>query len=299
VVYNVEAARPMLATAAETTIRTFSWRKLGLLGLLLVAAYAPILWELGKDWMNNPDMGHGVFVPVVAGYIAWKRKDRIAALPCEPNPWGLLIVGLAMVQLVLGTLGSELFLSRTAFVFSIFGIILATGGMAILKELAFPAVMLFFMVPIPAIIYSSITFPLQLLASRLAEWSLVVLGIPVLREGNILELVTGPLSVVEACSGIRSLLSLTFFSLIYGYMAEKRTWIRAVLFLATVPIALIANGSRVSITAILAQIDPALADGLYHEFTGLVVFFVAIAILVAFHRLVLIALRFVPGKALA
>ena len=117
-----------------------------------------------------------------------------------------------------------------------------------LRKLAFPLFLLFFMVPIPAVIYNRITFPLQILASRLADDALTVLSIPVLREGNILELPNQRLSVVEACSGIRSLLSLTFLSLVYGYFFERRVWLRVVLFLATVPIAIVANGSRVTLT---------------------------------------------------
>src|SRR5206468_4497010 len=114
--------------------------------------------------------------------------------------------------------------------------------------MAFPLFLLFFMVPIPTAIYNQITFPLQILASRLADGALTVLGVPVLREGNILDLPSQRLSVVEACSGIRSLLSLTFLSLVYGYFFEKRTGVRIALFFATIPIAIVANGSRVTLT---------------------------------------------------
>jgi exosortase len=145
--------------------------------------------------------------------------------------------------------------------------------------------LLFFMVPIPAIIYSRITFPLQLLASRVAEFVLTLLDVPVLREGNILELPEQRLSVVEACSGIRSLLSLTFLSLVYGYFFESRTWIRVVLFLATVPIAIVANASRVTLTGLLTQFRPELAEGFFHTAQGWVIFMVALFIMVFVHQL--------------
>src|SRR5439155_17159153 len=138
--------------------------------------------------------------------------------------------------------------------------------------MAFPLFVLFFMVPIPAVIYNQITFPLQSLASRSAEWALMAIGIPVLREGNILELAGQKLSVVEACSGIRSLLTLSFLSLVYGYFFEKKIWMRAVLFVATVPIAIVANASRVTLTGILSGYNPALAHGFFHSASGWVIF---------------------------
>jgi exosortase len=150
---------------------------------------------------------------------------------------------------------------------------------------AFPLCLLFLMIPIPAVIYNQITFPLQILASRLAAGALAVLGIPVFREGNILELPSQRISVVEACSGIRSLLSLTFLSLVYGYFFEKKTWIRVMLFLATVPVAILANGGRVTVTGILSEIRPDLAEGSFHESAGLVIFLVAAIILFVFHKM--------------
>jgi exosortase len=151
--------------------------------------------------------------------------------------------------------------------------------------MAFPLFLLFFMLPIPAIIYNQITFPLQLLASRLAEWSLMFIGIPVLREGNILELAGQKLSVVEACSGIRSLLTLSFLSLVYGYFFERKIWMRVLLFVATVPIAILANASRVTLTGILSEIKPELAHGFFHSASGWVIFMVALMILAVLHQM--------------
>jgi exosortase len=191
------------------------------------------------------------------------------------------------VQFLVATLGVELFLTRSAFVITIIGAVLLLGGTVILKKLAFPLFLLFFMVPIPALIYNSVTFPLQLLASRLAAEALTVLSIPVMREGNVLELPNQTLSVVEACSGIRSLLSLTFLSLVYGYFFERKIWIRVVLFFSTVPIAIVANGSRVTLTGVLTQIKPELAEGFFHTASGWVIFMVALVILLLFHQLVI------------
>jgi exosortase len=188
------------------------------------------------------------------------------------------------LQFYVAVLGAEDFLARTALVFAIIGSVLWVAGWRILKILAFPLFLLFFMIPIPSVIYYQMTLPLQFLASDIAERTLSLVGIPVLREGNILELPSQRLSVVEACSGIRSLLSLSFLSLVYGYFFEKRAWIRVALFISTVPIAIIANSARVSITGVVSEVDPELARGVFHFAEGWVVFVAALAMLVLTHR---------------
>ena len=188
-------------------------------------------------------------------------------------------------------------MARSAFVITLIGMVWLLGGTLMLRELAFPLFLLFFMVPIPAVIYNRITFPLQILASRLAADALTVLSIPVLREGNILELPNQRLSVVEACSGIRSLLSLTFLALVYGYFFERRTWLRVALFLATVPIAIVANGSRVTLTGVLTEVKPELAEGFFHTASGWVIFMVALAILIAFHRLMVVGAELLSRRS--
>jgi exosortase len=262
------------------------WGQIAWFGLLMIACWAPVLRALVRQWASDPDMGHGFFVPVIAGYIVWLKRDELLAIKPQPNWWGLVVVMFAGVQLMIGTLGVELFLARTSFVIMLIGVVWLLGGSLMLKKLAFPLFLLFFMVPIDAVIYNQITFPLQLLASRLADGALTLLSVPVLREGNILELPNQRLSVVEACSGIRSLLSLTFLSLVYGYFFEKKTWIRVVLFLSTVPIAIVANSSRVTITGILTQVKPDAAEGFFHEAEGWVIFMVALGILILFHQLI-------------
>jgi exosortase len=198
--------------------------------------------------------------------------------------------------LYLATLGAEVFLSRIAFVISIIGMVLLLGGMRYLRILAFPLFLLFFMVPIPAIIYNKITFPLQILASELANAALDFMRIPVLREGNILHLAETSLSVVEACSGIRSLLSLTFLALVYGYFFEKSLWMRVILFVATVPIAIVANASRVTLTGLLTEIKPELAEGFFHTASGWVIFMVALAAMIVFHQILKLGNRFVQAR---
>ena len=256
-------------------------------GILLIACYAPVLYGLVHQWATDEDMGHGFFVPAVAGFIAWKRRDELVSLKPVPNYWGLALVVFGAIQMMLGTLGAQIFIARTAFLISLVGAVLFLGGTRALKILAFPLFLLVFMFPIPAIIYARITLPLQLFASSVAETVLNFIGTPVLRDGNVLELANGQrLSVVEACSGIRSLLSLSFLSLIYAYFFDHKVWMRWVLLAATIPIAIAANASRVTLTGLISEYRPDLAQGFFHTLEGWVLFIVALVLLVVLHQLI-------------
>jgi len=279
-------ASSVFITSPQQKRSTFDWTSIAWFALLLLVCYAPVLTALVKNWNDDADMGHGFFVPVIAAYIAWQKKDQLGGVIAKPNWWGLAIVLYGALQLYIATLGAELFLARTAFVISIIGVVLLLGGREYLRIFAFPLFLLFFMVPIPAILYNRITLPLQYTASATADFVLQLMGYAVLREGNILELPSQRLSVVEACSGIRSLLSLSFLSLVYGYFFEKKTWIRVALFLSTIPIAIIANAGRVTLTGMLSEIKPELAEGFFHEFSGWVIFMIALAIMVGLHQIV-------------
>jgi exosortase len=272
------------------------WLPIVWFGVLLIGCFAPVLGRLIRQWNHDPDMGHGFFVPLIAGFIVWQRRDQLAMVKPKPNMWGLALVVFGALQLIIGTLGAELFTARISFVITLIGVVWFLGGTVMLKKLAFPLFLLFFMIPIPAIIYSSLTLKLQIFASKLADEALTLLAIPVYREGNILDLPNQRLSVVEACSGIRSLLSLTFLSLVYGYFFEKKTWMRVLLFFSTIPIAIIANGSLVTITGIMTQVDPKLAEGFFHEAEGWVIFMVALAMLLVFHQVMIKTLSFVEAR---
>jgi len=274
----------------------FPWRTIAWFAILLIAGYLPVLRYLIRQWSHDEDMGHGFFVPIIACYIVWQHREELLTLKLKPSLWGLVLVGMSSVLLIIGTLGAELFTTRLSFVFTLIGVVLALGGVPLIRKLAFPLFLLFFMIPIPAVIYNRITFPLQIIASELADGALNLLAIPVIREGNVLELANQKLNVVEACSGIRSLLSLTFLSLVYGYFFEKRAWVRAVLFFSTIPIAIVANGSRVTATALVTQIKAELAEGFFHEAQGWVIFMVALVILIVWHQLLNRTTTFIEAR---
>jgi exosortase len=281
---------------AETVSKSqFPWAKIAWFGALMIACYAPILRLLVWQWDNDADMSHGYFVPLVSGFVVWQRRDELMALKPRPNWWGLAVVVLGGLMLILATLGAELFIARISFVITLIGAVWLLGGTLIVRNLMFPLLLLFLMIPIPAVIYNQFTFQLQLLASRFADTALTAFSIPVLREGNILELPTQRLDVVEACSGIRSLITLTFLSLVYGYFFEKRKFVRLLLFLSTIPVAIVANGLRITITGVLTQDHPELAEGFFHAATGLFLAMGAFSIMVIFHLLIV---RFIKFKEL-
>ncbi len=253
--------------------------------ILLLACYAPLLAGLARQWATDPDMSHGFFVLPVVAFVVWRRREELAAIRPVTNWWGLAIVIWGAAQMLLGTLGAQVFVARTAFLISLTGALLFVGGTRALRALAFPLVLLLFLFPIPAIVYARVTLPLQIFASAGAETVLNWIGIPVLRDGNILELPHERLSVVEACSGIRSLLSLSFLSLVYAYFFDKRVGMRWVLLAATVPIAIAANAARVTLMGVLSEYRASLAHGAFHLFEGWVLFVVALGLLVTVHQL--------------
>ena len=284
---------------APVKSRAISWPAVAWFSLLLIAVYFPILSKLVQQWSTDDDVSHGFFVPIVAGYIAWQRRDKLLSIEWKPAWWGIALLVWAGLQAYLGMLGAELFLQRTAFLLSLVAMLLILGGTGLVRELAFPLLLLPFMIPLPTVVYNQLTFPLQLFASAVAEKSLDVLNVPVLRDGNILELASQKLSVAEACSGIRSLLSLSFLSLVYAYFFDRKVWMRWVLLIATIPIAIIANSARVTLTGVFSEIDPSLAEGFFHEAEGWVIFLVALVMLVLVHQaLSWIYRRWRPGPTM-
>ena len=204
----------------------------------------------------------------------------------RPSNWGLLMILLSLCTLVVGVFGAELFLSRISLILLMAGILLFMCGAPTFRALLFPLLFLFLMVPIPSIVFSQITLPLQLLASKLSAGLLPLLGVPVLREGNIINLPAMPLEVADACSGIRSLLSLTTLAIMYGYLMEDRVSIRVILALASIPIAVAANALRIVGTGLLVQYwDPDKAQGFFHEFSGWLMFVFSLLVLFACHQL--------------
>ncbi len=199
-----------------------------------------------------------------------------------------MVVVASLGLLAVGTLGAELFLTRISLIGALAGTILFLWGTEVLRVLAFPLALLLLMVPIPAIIFNQMAFPLQLLASKFGTAVMQAAAVPVLREGNVISLANTTLEVAEACSGIRSLISLLTLGIVYGYFTDQRTWVRVAIAASTIPIAIVANGIRVAGTGVLAHYyGREAADGFFHSFSGWLVFVVAFAMMFAMTRALL------------
>ena len=261
------------------------------LGALLLT-YWNVLVSLVGAWYTDDNYSHGFIIVPLALYFAWERRTILSATPIRPSAFGLVVVAGSLVLLVGGLLGAELFLSRVSIIGSLAGTILFLFGWKMLRELQFPLAFLLLMIPLPAIIFNKIAFRLQLLASNVGEYSISSMNIPILREGNLLILANATLEVAEACSGIRSLVSLVTFGLVSGYIVDHRIWVRAVIALSAIPVAIIANGIRVAGAGVAAHnYGAAGAEGLLHEFSGWAVFVGAFLMMLTLQRLLL---RFVP-----
>ena len=254
-----------------------------------VLLYRHVMTKLTLDWWTDGNYSHGFFIIPIAAYLAWERRDRFYAATHRPTVFGLLVIVGSILVLAGGVLGSELCLTRISLLGTAVGIVLFFFGWARLGVLAFPMAFLFLMIPLPAIIFNQIAFPLQLLASRFGEATLSSVNIPVLREGNVLILANTTLEVAEACSGIRSLISLLTLGIVFGYFADSRVWVRSLIALSSVPVAIVANGARVAGTGIAAHyVGPAAAEGFFHEFSGWIVFIAAFAMMLVIQRGILL-----------
>ena len=275
--------------------RSWLWLVAGLV-VLVAFLYYSILGFLVQDWWTDPNFSHGFFVPAFSIFVIWQRRKVLASIPVDPSWSGLGIIVLALLVYLLGVIGAELFLSRSSFILLLAGLIIYFLGWGYFRALMFPWAFLFLMVPLPTLVLSEVTFPLQFFASKLASSLLALVGVPVLREGNIIQLPTMSLEVVEACSGIRSLVSLVTLAVIYGYLMESGRAFRVILELAAVPIAIAANSLRVMGTGLLGLYwGPEKAEGFFHTFSGWVIFILALGMLFALHRVLRMLQQLLPA----
>jgi len=295
------------------------WQGLAI-SFAIAFAYATVLVKLVHDWWNDENYSHGLLIPLIIGYIIWSQREKLARVPTRP---ALLLGGSAVLCALLalwaGVAGAELYTQRLSLVLLLAGIAVYFWGLSLLRLLLVPLGLLFLAIPIPAIVFNKIAFPLQLFASRCAVWSMSVLGIPVLRQGNIIELKplnsfdTKKLEVVEACSGIRSLMTLLTLAVVFAYFSHSPSndppdsgkrfgWLRnywfwraVILVVSAVPIAIVTNAFRVSGTGILAHhYGTAVADGFFHSFSGWAIYIVAFIMLFGIG---MILDRFRPAQA--
>ena len=255
--------------------------QLGFLLLAFLALYYPFIQTLMRDWDTNDNYSQGYFIPFVSAFMIWWVLKDLEINDLKPSNWGIAIIVLGLLQLFIAKVGSEYFLQRTSMIIVLFGISFFLFGGRFTKTIWLPLVYLIFMVPLPAIIWNRIAFPMQLFASAITEDVVRFIGIPILREGNVLHLAQTSLEVVDACSGLRSLVNILGLAVGLGFVMNREAWKRWALFLAAFPIAVIVNIIRLAGTAVLAtRYGGDVARGFLHDFSGWLVFVAGIALLI-------------------
>lgn len=310
-----------LSAITGVPARKHLWQILAITSALIFA-YATVLRKLGHDWWTDENYSHGLLIPFIIIFVLWSQRDRLINAARRPSTTlGLGAVLCALAALWAGTAGAELYLQRTSLVLMLAGTVLYFWGFNLLRLLVVPIFLLLLAIPIPAIIFNKVAFPLQLFASRCAVWAMTLFDIPVLRQGNVIELIplgsleTKKLEVVEACSGIRSLMTLVTLAVVFAYFTHPRGdmpgssdggdrsqgtgsnvssrvaqllsslksygfWRSMIIVLSAVPIAIFTNALRVSGTGVLARYyGTQVADGFFHSFSGWVIYVVAFLML--------------------
>jgi len=255
-------------------------------GLALICAiilcYAEILFDMAVQWLNDPNYSHGLLIPVFSGCLIWKNKNTFSLLEIRPTSKGLFLLVIGLLLLIIGKAGSEFFTMRLSFVVVLFGLLLFVMGTEVTKKILFPIGFLVFMIPLPYVIYNDISFPLRLLTVTFSSEILSLLGISLTRDGNIIRLSQTSLHVIDACSGLRSIMTLSALAVLFAYLTQKSIWRKLLLFLMAIPIAVITNTVRITGTAIVAdRWGPELTGEFFHNLSGGVSFTLAFVLLAA------------------
>jgi exosortase D (VPLPA-CTERM-specific) len=274
--------------------------KIAILISAVVLSYLAVLRKLGQDWWVDENYSHGLLVPIVIAFIVWNEWGRLRRSAAAGPAWlgGALIVA-AVLMLLAGTLAAELFTQRISLVFMLAGIVVYLFGTRVLNILAVPFALLLLAIPIPQIVFNRIAFPLQIWASQTAVWGIRLFDVPTVRRGNVIDILPGgstqtiSLEVVEACSGIRSLMTLVTLALVLAYFTRrdpdgnfagftKPEFFRAVILMVlAVPIAVLTNAARVTGTGFLTYYYGRQAtEGTWHDLSGWLVYIAALVLLI-------------------
>lgn len=262
------------------------WLSLFLLFSSLFFLYYPILLKLAIDWKNDENYSHGPLLLLFSLYLIWSKREELSKTPLKTSPIGIIFVCIGLALLILGWIAGELFTQRVSFLIVLYGSLIFVFGWPIARKLAFPVWILILSIPIPYVIYNSLTFPLKLFATKMATYLLQLVGISVYRDGNIIVLPNTVLQVVDACSGIRSLISLLAICSILAYFVSG-FFRKAIIILSAIPIAISVNILRIFITGILSyKVGKSAAEGFFHTFSGLLVFGISLVLIFLVHKLV-------------
>ena len=262
---------------SATLPRVLKWV---IITVLLVVLYGSTIVKWGTDLWTDPNYSHGLLIPLVSLYLIKQRLGQLRKLQTVPSNKGLLFILPALVLFVLAIVAGEQFSQRVSLVILFYGLVLFLEGKAIARLLLFPIALFLFAIPLPYILYNAIAFPLKLVATKIAAAAISLFGMPVFRDGNILYLPHTTLEVVDACSGIRSLMTLITLAFLLASFMLRSFWKQALLVILALPIAVLANAGRVTLTGLLTKSNPAWGSGTLHEIAGWGVFVVSFGVLI-------------------
>lgn len=258
---------------------------IAILLIIFCAVFFPVWTGLVKFWYTSEEYSHGFFIFPLSLYIIWQKKDDLAQTPVQPSNWGLLIIIFFMLVFIIARTGEIATLAPICMILIIIGSVVYFYGFLIFKKLSFPLFFLFFMIPVPSQIYSALTIPLQLFVTKATVFIVSLMGIPIFREGNVIHLSDRTMQVVQACSGLRSMVSLLVLGAIFGYFSLRANILRGILFIAGVPISIIVNILRVFLMVIAYHYFryDFTADSI-HTIFGMIIFIMALIIIAATQR---------------
>lgn len=272
-----------MTPSSPDLVPALSWRRLllpAVLGVVLLWAFAPTLGELAHRWSEDPQYSHGYLVPAFAIVLLWMRRERLAGITAVPSWWGLLLLGLGVALRFAGDYAYLDWLDAFALLPCITGLTLLMGGRAALRW-AWPAIaFLGFMIPLPFTLEVALAHPLQRVATIASTYALQTLGFPALAAGNTIAINETRLGVVEACSGLSMLVIFFALSTAFSVLAPGPLWQKLVLAASAVPIALIANITRITVTGVMHEtVGHKAANLVFHDLAGWLMMPFALAIL--------------------
>ena len=251
---------------------------------ILIGLYARILPGWVKDLWTDPNYSHVYIVPIISGFVIWQRRRLLAALPIQGSWRGVALLLAGAAALIVGDIGADQFLSRSSLIVILAGLVLFHFGSPMLRALAFPLGFFLFLVPMPLFIFYEMTARLQNVAAESGAWALDLLGVPIFLEGNVIHLSRLTLGVTEACSGIRSLITLAALGVGWAYLMLPRFWMQAVLVISVLPITIVANAGRIVMTGLVGRwFGVEYAEGFFHFVSGWLIFVIALLCLLAVH----------------
>ncbi len=272
--------RPILLCGVQKT--RMKRLKVYLFVLLTAFLYHSVIAELFQAWMKNDYYNHGFLIPLISGYLVFRSRGRLKAAVIRPSRYGMVFAGFGMLILFVDRYASKMvFFSSVGMLLFIMGGVLLILGKEHLRILLFPILSLILMAPIPPVVFNKLFIPLQLMASKIGQITLELLGIPVLREGIHLHLAPFSVTVDKSCSSMHSLIALSALSLVIAYIMADSLKRRALIVASSIPLAILANGLRLVLITLLALwLGKGVFDSFFHPLSGKLFFLLSLSILV-------------------